>query len=104
MKKMSLQRLGDAPIRVREFLTAGEARNTSIGHFVHLDLYRIDFDAEPILNPDYYTEGRWMDFDEYASAVAGSPCGLCVRLWTDHAYLLGLCSHPFLPAEQDSNV
>lgn len=84
MERMSAQRLHAAPIRVTRFLTASTCTNNPIDKIVRLRLYRVEFDAEPALNPEYYTDGAWMTAEEYAERRADATCGSCIRMWSDY--------------------
>ncbi len=94
-RRMSAQRLGGAPITVQQYLVSGSSENNPMHIQVTLHLYAIDFATSPRLNPAYMTEARWMSAAEYRRASAGQQCGLCLRLWSDHAWLLGLAEQPF---------
>ena len=97
LRKMSNQRLGGAKISVLDLLTSGSSDVNPISRDVHLFLYRIALEEEPALNPDFYTDMKWMTAAEFEDVSAGQTCGLCVRLWADHAWLLGLTDRPFNP-------
>lgn len=99
MEQMSSDRLLGSPINTLRFLTSGEANTPIIGRFVHLDLFQLEFVSEPKLNPEFYSESRWMSFEQYLEATRGNACGLCVRLWMDQAFLMGLSPSPYLPYE-----
>ena len=100
MKKMSRERLGGVPIAVESYLTSGSSDdNPYDGKPVSLHLYKVDFGSEPILNSDYYTGSAWLTAQQYEKRSAGQPCGLCLRLWSDHAWLTGLTDRPFVPME-----
>ena len=98
MEKMSKERLGGVPIHAKELLICGDSANNTFNKHVHLYLYRVefDFDEEPILNPDYYSDSAWLTAEEYEERSAGQPCGLCLRLWSDYAYLAGITDRPFI--------
>lgn len=98
--KMSRERLGNVPITVNSFLTAGSAYNADLEAQINLLLYDIQMEEEPILNPNFYTDGRWMTFSEYLDIVGKQKCGLCSHLWLDYAYLKGWSPAPF---HQNSN-
>lgn len=95
---MSDVRLGGAPVFVGKFLCEGTDYNQDLGEDVSLRLYEIDFPDNPnllALNPDYYSETRWMTVDEHVKHIEGNICGLCLKLWQDYAYTQGLCSQPY---------
>jgi hypothetical protein len=92
---MSRQRLGGAALRIEELLTSGNSDDNPIDRDVHLYLYRVAFQTPPVLNPDFYTDSRWMTASEFEEASADQTCGLCVRLWADHAWMLGIADHPY---------
>ena len=99
-ERMSKQRCNGAGVRTLELLATDRSDRNPIGHNVHLRLYRIEFDTEPELNPDFYENGRWMTFDGYELAASGEPCGLCMRMWGDVAFLKGIIGRPFLPSRE----
>ena len=41
---------------MKEYLTSGSSTANSFGKHVHLYLYSIEVEEEPILQPDYYTD------------------------------------------------
>jgi hypothetical protein len=94
---MSAERFGGVPIRTLEFLTSGDSDENPIGMHVFLYLYRIEMRAEPVLNPEYYTDMKWMTAEQYERASYGQQCGLCMRLWSDYAWLRGITDRPFIP-------
>lgn len=94
---MSDQRLGGTPVRVRSYLTSGSSDMNPMDVEVTLHLYEIEFDGEPSLNPRYYTEGEWLTAAEYEERCAEQVCGLCLRLWSDYAWLQGYTDRPFVP-------
>lgn len=94
-RTMSQQRLSGAAIKVNRFLIDGSSEDNPMGVQVHLRLYEIEI-ANPIyLNPDFYTDSGWMNFQEYEKASQGEKCGLCLRLWGDYAWLSGITDQPF---------
>jgi hypothetical protein len=96
-ERMSSERLGGIPVAVSRYLTAGSSDANPMKVDVTLRVYEIDFGAEPILHPDFYDEARWMSAEEYQTASAGQPCGLCLRLWSDYAWMAGITDRPFVP-------
>lgn len=96
-ERMARQRLGGAGVETLELLATDSSDRNPIGHNVHLRLYRIRFESQPRLNPEFYTDGRWMTFDEYEVAASGEACGLCMRMWGDIAFLHGIIDRPFIP-------
>ena len=98
---MSRQRLGGVPVEVERFLIDGSSDRNPMGIDVDLSLYEIDFRREPVLDPSFYTEARWMTAAEYETASVGQPCGLCLRLWSDYAWLAGFTDRPFVPTGID---
>lgn len=99
MENMSKQRLGSVPIRVKRHLTSGNDPNSPVGRHVHLHLYEIEFGEEPRLNPDYYTDAAWLTPERYEEISAGQACGLCLRLWSDYAWMTGISGRPFIGRE-----
>jgi hypothetical protein len=99
-QRMSAERLGGAPIQVHDYLVSGSSAINPMRLQVTLHLYAIDFATAPRLNPAYMTEARWMSAAEYRQASVGQQCGLCLRLWSDQAWLLGLADQPFEVAAQ----
>lgn len=94
---MSDERLGGVGVRTVAHLTSGSSDMNPMGVDVTLHLYEIALADDPILNPRYYTDQAWMTAEQYERASAGQPCGLCTRLWGDHAWLMGWTDRPFLP-------
>ena len=94
---MSAQRLGGTPVHVKSYLTSGSSDLNPMGVEVTLHLYEIEFDHEPALNERYYTAGAWLTAAEYEERCAEQVCGLCLRLWSDYAWLQGYTDRPFLP-------
>ena len=35
-------------------------------------------------------DGAWLTAEEYEARSTGQPCGLCMRLWSDYAWLKGI--------------
>lgn len=93
---LSDQRLGGVPIQVDSLLTSGSSDMNPMGVDVHLRLYRISLGAEPVLEPSYYVDAEWMSPRRYEEASAGQACGLCLRLWSDFAWLSGITDRPFV--------
>lgn len=94
--RMSLERLGNVPVRVKKYLISGDSDQNPYGVHVYLHLYRIELLSTPHLNSDYYTDDAWLTAEEYEKRSAGSACGLCLRLWSDYAWLAGITDRPFL--------
>ena len=97
MESMSKERLGGVAISTKGFLTSGNSTDNPFGKHVHLYLYEVEFSREPVLNPDYYTDAAWLTPEEYEERSAGQRCGLCLRLWSDYAWMAGLSHRPFIP-------
>jgi len=95
--RLSAQRFGGIDVEVLEHLTSGSSDMNPMGVDVTLHLYRIALSEEPSLDPAYYVEAGWLAPDEYERRSAGQPCGLCTRLWSDHAWLTGITHRPFVP-------
>src|SRR6266536_4468826 len=66
--RMSAERFGGVPIKTLEFLTSGDSDENPIRMHVFLNLYRIEMRSEPVLNPEYYTDMKWMTAEEYERA------------------------------------
>ena len=96
-KSLSTQRLGGVPIRVKSYLTSGSSDQNPMGVNVTLHLYEIELDEEPRLNERYYTDSGWLTAEEYEERCAEEVCGLCLRLWSDYAWLKGYTDRPFIP-------
>ncbi|MEM7115513.1 MAG: hypothetical protein AAF614_23935 [Chloroflexota bacterium] len=97
MEKMSAQRMNGTPVRVMRYLSSDNSARNPISKHVFLHLYQIEFLEEPKLNPDYYVNSEWLTFEGYERKAAGGPCGLCMRMWGDYAYLHGIIDRPFSP-------
>lgn len=94
---ISKERLGGTAIRINRFLTSGDSDDNPIDRHVFLRLYEVELDEEPHLNARYYTDAAWMTAEQYELASAGQGCGLCLRLWSDYAWLAGITDRPFVP-------
>jgi hypothetical protein len=94
-RRMSEERLGGVPVATKRYLTSGSSDQNPMGVDVNLYLYEIEFAAEPILNPAYYTDGAWLLPEEYEARCADKVCGLCLRLWADYAWMVGYTDRPF---------
>lgn len=99
MTKMSNERLGGVPIDVRRWLDSGDSNHNPYEKHVYLHLYEIFLHREPNLNPNYYSSGAWLTAEKYEERSVGQPCGLCIRLWSDYAWLKGIADRPFIPKE-----
>ena len=97
MEQMSDERLGGTPISVMNYLDSGNSSHNRYEKHVYLHLYEVRLQREPTLNPDYYTLGAWLTAQQYEERNAGQPCGLCMRLWSDYAWLTGIADRPFVP-------
>lgn len=96
-ERLSEQRLGAVPVRVKSYLTSGSSDRNPMRVLVTLHLYEIEFDEEPRLNERYYTDGAWLTAKDYEDRCADQVCGLCLRLWSDYAWLMGYTDRPFIP-------
>lgn len=103
-QRMSEQRLGGVPIRVKSYLTSGSSDRNPMGVNVTLHLYEIEFDEEPRLNGRYYTDGAWLTAEDYETRCAEQVCGLCLRLWSDYAWMRGYTDRPFIPHTAHENT
>lgn len=99
---MSNERLGGVGVRVISYLTSGSSDRNPMGADVNLHLYEIEFDEEPMLNSRFYTHGAWLSAEEYEERCAEQVCGLCLRLWSDYAWLKGYTDRPFIPHVEQS--
>lgn len=99
MERMSYERLYGEPVTVMDHLISGDSDDNPIGRHVYLHLYEIELEKEPRLNLDFYTEGAWLTPGEYEQRTAGLRCGLCLRLWSDYAWLAGISDRPFIASE-----
>lgn len=104
MERMSKERLGGAPIKVKRFLTSGDDPDSPVGRHVHLHLYEIELPEEPQLNPDYYTDAAWLTPEKYEQVSADESCGLCLRLWSDFSWLAGFSDRPFISRKAANHV
>lgn len=93
---LSEQRLGGTPVRVNRFLTEGSSNENPMGVDVKLRLYEVELAAEAVLNTHFYVGQEWMAPEGYQKASAGQPCGLCLRLWSNYAWLSGITDIPFV--------
>lgn len=97
MNRMSVERLGGVPVIARRLLTTGDSADNPISQHVFLYLYEVDLPTPPQLNSDYYVDSAWMTAAEYEGACKGQQCGLCLRLWSDYAWMAGITDRPFIP-------
>lgn len=104
MLRMSQERLYGAPIRVRQFLTVSTCTDNPLGKTVILRLYRVELEREPRLNPDYYTDSRWMNSDEYLQHRGDATCGSCLRMWSDYCKRHGLPYTSLTPGTSANSV
>lgn len=104
MEEMSKERLGGVPIIVKRHLTSGDSDDNPINKHVYLHLYEIELPEEPRLNPDYYAAGEWLTPEEYQRRSANQKCGLCLRLWSDYAWMAGITDRPFVPQHETTHV
>lgn len=96
MESMSRDRLGGVPLRVEKYLTSGDSDQNPYDMHVHLHLYEVALLRPPQLNPEFYSHGAWLTAEEYEAYSAGQSCGLCLRLWSDYAWLTGKTDRPFV--------
>ncbi len=101
---MSAERLGGVPVTVKSYLTSGSSDLNPMDVDVTLHLFEIDFDVEPVLNPRYYTDAAWLSAEEYEERCAEQVCGLCLRLWSDYAWIMGYTDRPFVPHRSYDNA
>ena len=99
MERMSHQRLGGERIIVRRHLISGDSGSNPMKKHVYLHLYEVELEREPRLNSEYYVQGEWLTPEQYENRSAGNQCGLCLRLWSDYAWLSGIHDRPFIPHE-----
>jgi hypothetical protein len=98
MTKMSAERLHGAPIHVTRYLSSANCADNPMRKRVFLHLYEVEFDAEPKLTPAFYTDAAWLDPDQYERRAAGTTCGLCLRMWSDHCVRYGMTDRLFAPS------
>lgn len=99
MKRMSKERLRGREIGVKRHLVSGDSDANPMNKHVFLHLYEIRMAKEPDLNLNYYTAGAWLTATQYEQRNAGTQCGLCLRLWSDYAWLSGIHDRPFVPSK-----
>lgn len=102
MDQMSVERLCGAQVKVLEHITSGTSASNPIRMHVTLHLYLLEFPTEPKLNPDFYSEGTWLTFNEFEEKINKSTCGSCTRMWWDHAWFKNWVNRPFQGQEQNS--
>jgi hypothetical protein len=64
---------------------------------VKLHLYEVEVEEDPELNPEYYVDSAWFTPEEYLRVSANATCGLCMRMWSDFCYQIGLSKIRFAP-------
>ena len=99
--RMSQERLGNVPVNVKKYLISGDSSENPYGVHVYLHLYRIELLAVPHLNSNYYTDDAWLTAQGYEQENAGHACGLCLRLWSDYAWLAGITDRPFVARQNE---
>lgn len=84
--RMSQERFYAAPVAVFAHLIAGSSDENPMGRMVHLNLYRVGFLEEPMLNPRYYTSSAWLTNGQFVgrTMLTPLPCGLCTKLWQQY--------------------
>lgn len=97
MESLSEERLGGVPIATKQHLISGDSSDNPFDKHVFLHLYEIELRKEPRLNPDYYTDSVWLTPEEYENRSANQRCGLCLRFWSDYAWMAGISDRPFVP-------
>ena len=97
MEKMSRERLNSTPIAVKQHLTSADSAKNPINRHVFLHLYEVELLEEPVLNPDFYADSAWLTPEEYEECSKDAQCGLCLRMWSDYAWLHGIVDRPFAP-------
>jgi hypothetical protein len=95
--RLSMQRLGGAAVTVERFLYEDTSDMNPMGVDVTLRLYEITIGEGIRLEPSYYVESAWMMPEVYERESAGQPCGQCLRMWSDWAWLHGITDRPFVP-------
>jgi hypothetical protein len=98
MTKMADDRLRSAPIRVTRYLSSANCADNPMSRRVFLHLYEVEFETEPKLAPEFYVDAAWLDPDEYERRAAGTTCGLCLRMWSDHCVRHGMTRRFFAPS------
>ena len=84
LQQMSNERLHGALVHMRRFLYRGSSDQNPMGCMVHLNLYEIEFDDQPELQRDFYTDSAWMTPSELRAANIGKQSGLCTKLWLEY--------------------
>ena len=97
MERLSKERLGGVPIATEQHLISGDSSDNPFDKHVFLHLYGVELRKEPRFNPDYYTDSAWLTPEEYEDRSANQRCGLCLRLWSDYAWMAGISDRPFVP-------
>lgn len=95
--RLSAQRLGGAPLKVRRFLLIDTSDMNPMGVDVTLAMYEIEAPEDLDLVREFYVDSAWMMPADYELASAGQPCGMCLRMWSDWAWLNGITDRPFVP-------
>ena len=98
MTKMADERLHGAAVQVTRYLSSGHCTDNPMRKHVFLHLYEIEFETEPRPTPEFYVDAAWLDPDEYEQRAAGTTCGLCLRMWSDHCVRHGMAKHLFAPS------
>lgn len=84
LQQLSDERLCGAKIRTHKFLCKGSSDENPYDMMVHLNLYQVEFSAEPELNTDYYTDSAWMTPEQAIEANNENQSGFCTRLWQEY--------------------
>lgn len=95
-ERMSERRLGGIHLKVGPIISARSRYNHSLGSSVTLRLFEIELEDEPILNPEFYSEGAWLTNDEFRKRVTAVPCGMCTRMLSDYRMQRGEIDEPLV--------
>ena len=97
MERMAEERLGGVPVKLTGYVKSSRCSDNPMHIPVTLHMYRIELEREPELNPRYYVDAAWFTPEEYMKASEKATCGLCMRMWSDYCYQMGLSEKRFAP-------
>ena len=84
-QEMSVQRLDNTPIKVIQWLAtqANKPEENPLGCWLYLDIFQIELEKEPVLNPEFYTEAKWMTRKDILNLSITQECGRCTEMLTE---------------------
>jgi len=97
MERMAEERLGGVGLKLVRYVKSSRCSDNPMQVPVTLHMYEIELEGEPKLNPRYYVDCGWFTPEEYMKVSENTTCGLCMRMWSDYCYQMGLSERRFAP-------